>query len=331
MILDQSVAPPRTCALNLGRGGQGDEKTMKRTLYQHLPKLATLDLLVETGSFKAASARAHVTQSALSQTVSTLEGIFGYPLLVRELGSVRPTPACVSLLARVKPVLRTLDDLADDVNPPDAEVPAMGSLDLGSYESLAISVLPALTRRLKAVFPALHLTIRIGRSGDLVRLVRKGELCMAVTTELDSTEGLFVLPLAEDRLGVYVAAKHPLAGRGRAALDELWLGTLSPAKEGHPRYFARYLRALKLPKPAIVSESFEALRAMAVDGAIAAVLPARVANRARGGALAELDLGASAKAGSHKILLISPKNCDQHESNYLATELRALFQVNGAP
>src|SRR5438105_4126585 len=100
---------------------------MKHSLYQHLPKIATLDLLVQTGSFRAASARAHVTQSALSQTISALEGIFGYPLLVRETGSVRPTPPCIALLERVRPILRTLDELAGEVSPVKTDVPAIGS------------------------------------------------------------------------------------------------------------------------------------------------------------------------------------------------------------
>lgn len=309
------------------RGREYNERTMKRTLYQHLPKLATLDLLVEAGSFRAASARAQVTQSALSQTVSTLESIFGYPLLVRESGSVRATDACLSLLEKLRPVLRSLDDITGDVGRPKADLPALASLDLGSYESLAISVLPALTRRLKSAFPKLHLTIKIGRSGELVKLIRKGELCMAITTELDSTDGLSILPLAEDRFGVFVASDHPQVSRGREALKELWLGTLAPGKEGYPRYYARYIRALKLPKAAVVSDSFEALRAMAAEGAIAAVLPMRVANRGGDGALSELKLGASPKAGSHKIVLVSPKNCDQQESDYLAAELRRLFQA----
>lgn len=298
---------------------------MTRTLYQQLPKLATLDLLVETGSFRAASVRAHVTQSALSQTVTALEAFFGYQLLVRENGRVRPTPSCVALLDRVRPVLRTLDELVDDAGHISSNAPAIGSLELGSFESLAIGVLPALTLRLKAAFPALRLTIKIGRSGDLVRSIRKGELCMAVTTELDALDGLTVQPLAEDRLGVFVAAEHPLASRGARALSEMWVGTFAPGKEGYPRYFARYLRAVKLPKAAIVSESFEALRAMAAAGAIAAVLPTRVANRSGASRLVELDLAAGVKAGAHQIVLVSPRNCDVAESDYVASELRPLF------
>lgn len=298
---------------------------MKRSLHYHLPKIATLDLLVQTGSFRAASARAHVTQSALSQAISTLEDIFGYPLLVRENGHVRPTPACMTLLDRVRPALQAINALASDTSPSKAEVPNISSLDLGSYESLAINVLPALTVRLKSIYPSLHLTVKIGRSGELIKMVRKGDLCMAITTELDSTDGLSILPLAEDRLGVFVSTEHRQAKAGRCALDDIWLGSLSPAKEGHPRYFARYLRTQKLPKPVIVSESFEALRAMAVEGAIAAVLPARVANRERGGKLTELDLGTGRENGRHKIQLVSPKNCDPHESEFLAAELRVLF------
>jgi DNA-binding transcriptional LysR family regulator len=128
---------------------------MKHSLYQHLPKLATLDLIVEVASFRAAAARAHVTQSALSQTVSTLEEVFGQPLLIREGGSVRPTAVCIQLLERMRPVFKTMNELAGGLGHGE-DLPPLASLDLGSYESLAINVLPGLSRRLRAAFPALQ-------------------------------------------------------------------------------------------------------------------------------------------------------------------------------
>jgi DNA-binding transcriptional LysR family regulator len=297
----------------------------KNGLYQHLPKLANLELIVESGSFKTASTRARVTQSALSQNISALENFFGYRLLIREGGTVQANQACLALLERVRPVIRTLDKLFSEINKDGSGVPEIGSLDLGTYESLAIDMLPPLTHRLKSLFPNLHLTVKISRSGELLRLVRKGELSAAITVETDAMDGLSVMPIAEDRLGVFVAAGHPLASMGRKALSEIMLGSLLPTKEGHPRYFARYLRTAGLSKPAVLSESFEALRAMSAAGAIAAILPARVAYRPKATPLCELDLGSGLRSGGHKIVLASPRNFDRKKIAFLAGELSNLF------
>ena len=300
---------------------------MTTALYQHTQKLATLRLLVDAGSFRAACARAKVSQSALSQTVTQLEAIFAQPLILRDSGSVRPTPACVALLDRIRPILLALDDLAHSFDN-GATLPRLKSLDLGAYESLAISILPTLSRRLRHAFPDLVLTIRIGRSHELLRLVRKGDLCVAVTTEIDAGEGVLVIPLASDRLRLYIAAHHPWAGRGRAALGELGLGSLAPAREGHPGYYARYLRLLELPRPSVLSESFEALRALAAAGQVVAVLPERVAHRPDAPPLVELllDQLVPEALGRHEIQLIAPKNCDEAERDYLTRELQLLFK-----
>jgi DNA-binding transcriptional LysR family regulator len=73
-----------------------------------------------------------------------------------------------------------------------------------------------------------------------------------------------------------------------------------------------------------LSESFETLRAAVAGGAIAAVLPARVA--ARGGDLLEITPEGNEKdSGLHQIFVVSPSNCDRGEADFLAYECTRLL------
>ncbi|WP_415924784.1 helix-turn-helix domain-containing protein [Streptomyces sp. AK08-01B] len=56
--------------------------------------------VVEEGGLSAAARRLHISQPALSHTVSGLEREFGVQLLVRSSTGVRPTDAGLTLLAK---------------------------------------------------------------------------------------------------------------------------------------------------------------------------------------------------------------------------------------
>ena len=137
---------------------------MNHSLHPHVHKLAVLRLLLDQGSFKAACQQAHLSQSAISQIVTQLESLFGTTLIVREQGKVLPTAAGSELVKRVRPILDSLDELAERSFISD--LPAMRWLSFGTYESIAIDILPTFTRRLWERLPNLELQLRTARSDD---------------------------------------------------------------------------------------------------------------------------------------------------------------------
>ena len=68
-------------------------------------ELSAFVAVVEEGGMSAASRRLHVSQSALSQTVSALERELGVTLLERTSTGVRPTEAGTALLVEARAVL----------------------------------------------------------------------------------------------------------------------------------------------------------------------------------------------------------------------------------
>lgn len=292
-----------------------------------IKKLWILDLVIHHGSLKKASLQAKVSPSAVSQTVTSLEQSLGKPLLIREKGSVIATQDALSILSVVRPAFEAFDRLRD-LN--GAPIPKISWMKFGTYESIAIDLLPGLIHSLNQKLPNLRLGLRVSRTSNLLSMVRKGELCSALIPEVDQLDRFYVKEVGEDRLGLYVSNRHPIAEAGWSAVEKFGFGSLTPSQDGLPRYFSKFLKNFELAKPTLLSDSFETLRAAAAAGVIVAVLPSRVAQRFDD--LLELtpksSIDKTAKElGRHKIFVISQTNCDRSETDFVASEAERLLKL----
>ena len=84
-----------------------------RTPLFDLDLLKTLVMVADCGSFTAASARLHSTQSTVSQKVRRLEEMAGHKLLERGTRDVTPTDAGETLLAYARRMLSLNDDMLE--------------------------------------------------------------------------------------------------------------------------------------------------------------------------------------------------------------------------
>lgn len=283
-----------------------------------IKKLWILDLVIQKGSLRKASLHAKVSPSAISQTLSSLEQAFGKPLLIRDRGIVIPTQDALEILEIVRPAFDAFERLRFYTGAP---VPKMSWLNFGTYESIAMDLLPGLIHSLREKLPDLRLGLRISRTSHLLTMVRKGELCSALIAEVDDLHRFYVKDVTEDRLGLYVSKLHPISSHGWSAIQKFGFGSLAPGRDGLPRYFTKYVRQYELTKPTILSDSFETLRAAASAGSIVAVLPNRVAKRLDD--LIEISPkrsnGKEAKeSGRHRIYVVSQTNCDRSEADFIA-------------
>ena len=115
---------------------------------EHFNDLAAFVAVAEERSFTRAATRLRVSQSALSQTVQSLEARLGIRLLNRTTRSVSPTPAGERLLRTVGPRLKEISAELAAVGEL-REKPA-GTIRLTATENAAEAVLwPAL----RAVLP----------------------------------------------------------------------------------------------------------------------------------------------------------------------------------
>lgn len=184
--------------------------------------------VVEAGSFSAATRRFEVSQSALSQTVSTLERQLGVRLLVRSRSGVHPTELGRALFAEARAVLgrhdRALATLARKIDG-DEEV-----LRLGLVLELPPEFLTGPFAALAAAFPGTRVRVRHLPQRAQESDLRTGGLDVGLLharPKGDDLDGILVL---EEPLGVLLAAPHAarLAGPDGVCLDALadldWIG-----------------------------------------------------------------------------------------------------------
>ncbi|MGH3035229.1 MAG: LysR family transcriptional regulator [Gaiellaceae bacterium] len=181
-----------------------------------LRHLAALQAIAEEGSFGRAAERLGYTQSAVSQQIAQLERIVGQRLVERP-GGPRP----VSLTEAGELLLRHAAGIVARLRAAQADLTAfaegsVGTLRIGTYQSVGAKVLPRLLREFSASWP--DVKIQLTESADdgfLLELVERGELDLCFVM-LPAADGPFeALELMADPHVLVVPADSPLARRRR--------------------------------------------------------------------------------------------------------------------
>jgi len=184
--------------------------------------------VVEEGGMSAAARRLHVSQSALSQTINSLEREVGVTLLVRSSAGVRPTAAGMTLLVEARAVLarhaqavRTMADYTTE---------GSGVLRLGIPLELPPSVLPGTLSRFAADCPHARVVPRhLSTAAQFVAL-RGDDLDVGLVRERPAGSEFDAMLVVRESLGILVASDvaAKLSGSDGISLEALggmdWVG-----------------------------------------------------------------------------------------------------------
>lgn len=293
--------------------------------YDDIRKIVIAKTIVENGSMQKAAKELKVTPSAISQSLSSLEKKIGTPLFIREQGRLIPTESCLNLIRKAEPALAALHTLFED----QKETLKIDYLDLGTYESLAQSVVSDFTTELRQSHPKVRFNIVVSRTSELLRMLRSGEICTALITETDGIDRLRLEEVATDELGLYISKSYSELAENWEAIEALGFGLISTSSDGIPTYLKKFTKQIcEKMNITISSDSYEVLRRAAANGLCAAVLPKRVAQRSRND-LAEVTKFQSQDKidkGLHRIYLASMDRCDEAESKFLGDIARRCFE-----
>ncbi|NBH05542.1 LysR family transcriptional regulator [Amycolatopsis sp. SID8362] len=158
--------------------------------------------VVEAGTMSKAARQLHVSQPALSQTITALERRLGLQLLVRTSTGVRATDAGTTLLGEARAVLARHDQALAAL----ARHTTTGVLRVGVPLELPPELLPSALARLAAAYPETRVQARHLSSVAQVTALRAGELDVGLVRERPPGPDLdAVLVVAED-VGVLLAA-----------------------------------------------------------------------------------------------------------------------------
>lgn len=246
-----------------------------------LRDLMLLEHLDEVGSLTEAAARMHVTQSAITQALQSLEAAFGGPLVARGRRGqrgVRLTPAGIAALVHLRVARHELEAALTAAAAPGTLELAIGALPLALVQPL-----PDALARLRRRLPHVHVRLAEDTVPNLWRRMEAGEfdaiVCRlpALSEQPRLPAGVAHRAVGRESLVLVCGRGHPVARRRKPALALLrqydWV---LPPEGSYTRLSVEqlFLRAgLRGPRVAVTSMSFHTNLRLVAEGSLLAVAP----------------------------------------------------------
>jgi DNA-binding transcriptional LysR family regulator len=182
--------------------------------------------VAEEGGMSAAARRLHVSQSALSQTIQSLERQLGVQLLVRDYAGARPTETGKALLEEARGLL----DHHDRALAAITGTAVAAQLRIGVPLEFPPDVLPAALAELATAHPSTRVEVRHSSSAAQLAALRERELDLALVRYRPPDLALDAVLAVTEAMGVIIAAARSaeIAGPGGVQLHKLssltWIG-----------------------------------------------------------------------------------------------------------
>ncbi|GHC18467.1 transcriptional regulator [Kushneria pakistanensis] len=176
--------------------------------------------VAECGSFSLAADEIHLTQSAVSKRIATLESQIDARLFDRIGRRIALTEAGHTLLPRAREILGLFEDTQRALTNLSGAV--RGRLSLATSHHIGLHRLPPVLRDYTRCWPDVRLDMQFLDSEQAYQGVLDGSLELALATLAPQTaKPIIATPLWMDQLHFVCAPDHPLAHQHALTLAEL--------------------------------------------------------------------------------------------------------------
>ncbi len=267
-------------------------------------QLRTFCAIAELESFTRAGRRLGLSQSAISQQMSTLERDVGSKLLVRSGAGVRPTSAGQLLLHYARQIVRKLDEAERALADYDAN--GAGTLRIGAGGAACHYLLPGILEEFHERFPQGGVLVCSGHTELTMERLHNGELDVGLVTLPVSAPKLRITPVGHDELVAIVAPTHAWADRTRLHVRDFADERLL-VYDRRSQTYALIERVMLehgvFPRVVMESDHLEAVVAMVRSRLGAAIVPRwAVAAECEAGTLRAIPIGKSGLSRSWAIV-----------------------------
>lgn len=240
-----------------------------------LTELKYLIAVAEEQHFGRAAERSFVSQPSLSAAVKNVEDELGVQIFERSKRGVTVTEVGAEIVAQAR---RTLEEAARiKLLAKQGKNQLRGVLRLGVIHTIAPYLLPQLVFALRKAAPEMPLDIEENMTANLDRLLKAGEIDVAILALPYEAQGVEVEALYDEEFEVVVPAGHAFARRRSLPIGELDGGELLLLPVGHclrDQVLGACTEFSKPPPPGRLGNSLETLRSMVASGLGITVLPA---------------------------------------------------------
>jgi len=158
-------------------------------------------------SFSEASKKLFISQSAVSQSIKTLERKLGRPLFIRSTKKVSLTPDGETLLRHIEPAIHFIQQGESQVI--ETATLNNGQLRIGASDTICRYFLVPYLQLFHKTYPGVHINVTNQTSTRCVNLLRNGQVDLIVTnypnSQLNETDTLLPIHTFQD---VFIAGKQ---------------------------------------------------------------------------------------------------------------------------
>jgi DNA-binding transcriptional LysR family regulator len=229
----------------------------------------------ETGSISAAAVRMGISQSAVTESIRTLEDQAGVHLFERNSKGVALTYQGHQMMRHARLILSAVADAGRALGTRSESV--TGTLNLGVTSLVAGYFLADILARFRRVVPKVEVRVVEEERPYIEHLLVNGELQLAlmIISNLENKMALGYETLMRSRNRVWMAPNHPFAKKATISFSEIAQEPLIALSIDEMPAITRSWWAAHGLRPNIVlnTSSVEAVRGLVATGAGVTVLP----------------------------------------------------------
>lgn len=224
-------------------------------------------------SFSKAAEVLFLTQPSVTARIQALEKELGEDLFERTGRAVRLTDAGSAFLPYADHVLKDVQegrDALDSLRHGD-----FGSLRIGSALTISTYVLPKILKTFRARYPGVDVSIRTGRSDQVLEMLLNDEVQVGIVRALVHQD-VETVHLYDDEVALVTDPGHPFARERSADIADVGRQPLIFFDKGSSYYglvHGFFRDAGVVPRHAMELDSMEATKKMVEEGLGIAVLP----------------------------------------------------------
>src|SRR5262245_32463422 len=242
-------------------------------------RLRVLREVISRGSCSAAAESLHLSQSAVSQQIATLEREVGIPLLERTSDGPKLTTAGKALMEHGDAVICRLEEAEREL----AQIAGLegGRLRVTSFPTASATLMTAALSRFRQRFPSVELHFCEDEPEDAFPALKRGDFDLAVVFDypsfpLEFGRDVEAELIYEEPMRVALPPGHPLAAAKSVRIEDLadedWLCGALPS--------SCRLQVIQLcrdagfePRISFESEDYEVIKGFVAGGLGVTVLP----------------------------------------------------------
>jgi DNA-binding transcriptional LysR family regulator len=288
--------------------------TIKEVYPMELNQLRAFVKVAQLKSYTRAAEALHLTQPAISHQIASLEDDLGCRLLEQVGKKTILTAEGERLLPHAERVLRQLEEAETALE--EIKQGEKGRVSIAAIGSSTIYLLPDIIYRFRLQWPEIDIILRTAGGDEVKEMVANGTVDLGILgshVKMPETAEFTTVRLFEDKIGLFVNPRHPLAKkraisfRQLAAEPLIQLGTWQSWQD---HVLSIFRKAGLTPQIHLQLDSIEAVKRMVQLGLGYAIIPYIAARRElKSGQLVPLKLK-EAPALNRDILLIYRK--DRH-------------------